>query len=190
MRISWTPEKHQWLAEHYPRMRAGKCTALFNKTFGCSATKIAVINQAARIGIATDTPPGWYKVSEVAEMFGVHRNNILSRIKNGSITAKRFGRRVLISEEEFTKLGRWYTAKAPWPAISVPAASDLLGYSDPNNLSSAAIRGSIDSVRIGRNFHLNKAQVLAGLEYLKCTGETRVPWARLKKQAQEKQAAS
>ncbi|MEZ0369556.1 MAG: helix-turn-helix domain-containing protein [Candidatus Sericytochromatia bacterium] len=154
--------------------------AKLNATFGTHYTLTAMRSKASRLGLGKESPLAWFCLREIAEMMGTSTQGLLNRIHTGSIPAKRMGRRWMISEATLPELKAYYLSVPPWPALTAAEAAKMLGYYRTDVIDQVIQRGNLTAFRQGRIWLVKRSEIERALAYLKQSGETWVPWVRLK----------
>lgn len=189
-RFKYSPQMDAWLMDHFKRYKPAQATKHFNKRFGTQQTQSAIQSRAQRIRAVDEAPKGkkttYFSPLEAADMFSVHRRTILKRIESGAIKARKMGGQHWIPMSEVDRIAEYYAPDLPWEAYSLDEAAVLLGLININPLLRVIKLGYVDAVkRKKKRWWVRKEHIDQALVYLKQTGRSNVPWAKLKQTRQE-----
>lgn len=183
--VRFTKEMKDYFWQHYPYMGQEQFTRNFNALFGTNYKEKSswARSTANRLGVSSDkAPPGWYKLSELAYLFGVRKEVFQEKAEAGTMAAKKFGSRWYVDEDEVERQKQFYDSKRikpPWPAMTVQQAAKRLGI-NPDPFRRLIRAGYVSSVKCGKIYLVKKAHVEWGYNQMLKHGFTKIPWYKMK----------
>lgn len=124
----YTEEQKLFIKQNYPTYKGQEITDLFNKNFETNLSKYAIKSKATKMGLSKSVAGGFYSIKELSILCGIHCNSVLSRIKTGSLKARKVSGRWLVGEISAERLIRACNDLPEWESIKALEAAERLGY--------------------------------------------------------------
>lgn len=180
----WTDEENAWMTKYYRHFGYNLVTDAFNRHFNLNLSQASVTSHAREMNLQGQDDPTKYTLAEVAGMLNCCHTTLRNRIKRGTVKAVKVLGDWLIDGDELDKLTEYRRTDTPWPAIRACDAAKRLSYTTAA-LNFLIHRGSVSAVKRGKYWMVKLSEIEAAEQYMKRTGHVRVPWAKLKQQAEK-----